>query len=206
MFRAGAQCRIKGFCRDAVLFCRDRRGIAAIEFAFIAPLLLVMYFMTMEVSQGVETSKKVNRIGSMVADLVTQQQDTTIAKLNAIMKIGNTALRPYNRSSPSIVISQISISTDATPKIKVDWGRRMIDGVFSADPGVGKATTLPAALIQPGTYVIRVQSFLDYRPVITWAADGKKEAGLTSAFDSLSLGETYYLRPRMSKDVKCTDC
>ena len=51
----------------------DRRGAAAIEFAFIAPLLLSMYLVTMEVSQAIEVNKKIARVGSMVADLVTQQ-------------------------------------------------------------------------------------------------------------------------------------
>ena len=55
----------------------DKRGVAALEFALIAPLLLSMYFVTMEVAQGIEANKKVGRVGSMVADLVTQQQQTT---------------------------------------------------------------------------------------------------------------------------------
>ncbi|WP_342214186.1 TadE/TadG family type IV pilus assembly protein [Aminobacter anthyllidis] len=58
----------------------DKRGVAAIEFAIIAPLLLSLYFVTMEVSQGIETNKKVSRVGSMVADLVTQQQTIKKAK------------------------------------------------------------------------------------------------------------------------------
>ncbi|TIV71910.1 MAG: pilus assembly protein, partial [Mesorhizobium sp.] len=70
------------------MHCRDRRGVAAIEFAFIVPVLLIMYFITMEASQAIETSKKVSRIGSMVADLVTQQQTVVKANLDAIMKIG----------------------------------------------------------------------------------------------------------------------
>src|SRR6188472_3951655 len=52
----------------------DKRGVAAVEFAFIAPLLFIMYFLTLEVSLGIESNKKVGRIGSMVADLITQQQ------------------------------------------------------------------------------------------------------------------------------------
>ena len=61
-------------CGHRSLGCCDRRGVAAVEFALIAPLLLSMYFVTMEVSQGIEANKKVGRVGSIVADLVTQQQ------------------------------------------------------------------------------------------------------------------------------------
>lgn len=52
---------------------RDRRGIAAVEFAIIVPLLLAMYFVTLEAGQGLETNKKLGRVASIVADLVTQE-------------------------------------------------------------------------------------------------------------------------------------
>ena len=79
----------------------------------MVPLLLCMYFVTMEVSQAIETNKKVSRIGSMVADLVTQQQTTTRAELDAIMKIGQSLLTPYYRSKPTIIITAIEITDDA---------------------------------------------------------------------------------------------
>ena len=79
--------------------------MAAVEFALIAPLLLSMYFVTMEVAQGIEANKKVGRVGSMVADLVTQQSELTPDQLKAIMQIGESILQPYNRSSPKIVVT-----------------------------------------------------------------------------------------------------
>ena len=78
MMRAGAHHRTMEVWRKASRFWSDRRGIAAVEFALIMPILLIMYFLTMEASQAIETSKKVSRIGSMVADLVTQQ--TSVVK------------------------------------------------------------------------------------------------------------------------------
>ena len=74
---AGAHGRLAKFRAWIARAAADRRGVAAIEFALVVPLLLCMYFVTMEVSQAIETNKKVSRVGSMVADLVTQQQTTT---------------------------------------------------------------------------------------------------------------------------------
>ncbi|TIV67834.1 MAG: pilus assembly protein, partial [Mesorhizobium sp.] len=90
----GAHPGISAILAKVARFCRDRRGVAAIEFAFIVPVLLIMYFITMEASQAIETSKKVSRIGSMVADLVTQQPSVKTADLDAIMKIGTSTLQP----------------------------------------------------------------------------------------------------------------
>ena len=74
------------------------------------------------------------------------------------------------------------------------------------DAAKGTATTVPAALNVRGSFLIRVQSNLSYKPVVTWAAADKPALGLTAAFDTISMSETYYLRPRMSAQVSCSDC
>jgi len=132
MSGAGAHLRISAVVARLTRFCRDRSGIAAIEFAFIVPVLLIMYFITMEASQAIETSKKVSRIGSMVADLVTQQQSVLSTDLDAIMAIGNSTLQPYNRSTPKIIITAIQISTDPTPKVQVVWSRKLVSGTTTS--------------------------------------------------------------------------
>lgn len=184
----------------------DRRGVAALEFALIAPLLLSMYFLTMEVGQGIEANKKIGRAASMVADLVTQQQTTTKEDLNAILNIGSAILQPYNRSKPTIVITAIEVTDETTPKVKVVWSRKLSNGTYSVDAAAGSITTVPSALRIKGSFLIRVQSSLTYYPVITWAAGDKGTLGLTAAFDKLSMNETYYLRPRMTQSISCSNC
>jgi Flp pilus assembly protein TadG len=205
-FRAGAQHGIERIRAGIGRFGRDRRGIAAIEFAFIAPILLAMYFLTMEVSQAIETNKKLSRVGSMVADLVTQQTSVTTSDLDAMMKIGDSTLLPYHRSKPTIIITGINISGDTPPKVTVAWSRKVDNGTYKVDTAAGMTTTVPAALLIANSFVVRVQSDLAYKPVITWAAKDKSFLGLTAAFDSLSMSETYYLRPRMTSAISCSNC
>ncbi|RWF56479.1 MAG: pilus assembly protein [Mesorhizobium sp.] len=206
MGHAGAHKWIAGICTKTIRFCSDRRGVAAVEFAFIVPVLLIMYFMTMEASQAIETSKKVSRIGSMVADLVTQQQTITAADLDAIMQIGNSTLQPYNRSTPEIIITAIQVTDETTPKVLVVWSRKMVGSAFSAATAKNSITKVPPALEIKGTFLIRVESNLAYQPIITWSVDSEKRLGLSSAFDSISMGETYYLRPRRSPTIPCSTC
>jgi Flp pilus assembly protein TadG len=185
---------------------RDRRGVAAVEFAFIAPVLLSLYFVTMEVSQAIEINKKVGRVGSMVADLLTQQQQTVKAEVEAVMRIGESILQPYNRSAPKITITAIQITDENTPKVQVAWSRKMEGGAAGAGAAKNSITTVPAALKIRNTFLIRVESELAYKPVITWSAEGKQVLGLAAAFDGIAMKETYYLRPRMSATVPCADC
>jgi Flp pilus assembly protein TadG len=201
-----AKDRLAGRLRRIGRIVSDRRGVAAVEFAFVVPLLMSMYFVTMEVSQAIETNKKVSRVGSMVADLITQQQATSKSEVDAIMAIGGALLQPYNRSLPKIVVTAIQITTDATPKAEVFWSRKLENGTTSPAATKGTTTTVPAALNTPGSFLVRVESDLAYKPVITWAAEDKPTLGLTAAFDNISMSETYYLRPRMSSQVTCSDC
>lgn len=185
-------------------FLRDRRGVAAIEFAFVAPLLLTLYFVTMEVTQGIEINKKVSRVGSMVADLVTQENRVTKGDhLEPIMEIGGAILSPYSRTQPTIVITGIDITED---KAVVAWSRQMQDGVFSTGPAKGSETKVPDDLNIPGTFLVRVSAQLDYIPVIAWTAEQRTKLGLFGAFDNINMDEVYYLRPRMSSRIGCVDC
>jgi Flp pilus assembly protein TadG len=187
-------------------FVGERRGVAAIEFAFIAPVLLTLYFVTMEVSQAIEINKKVGRVGSMVADLVTQQQTTSTTELNSILKIGESILQPYNRSVAAITITAIQITDEETPKVVVAWSRKLQNGVSGQGAAKDSITTVPEKLKIRNTFLIRVESKLAYRPVIAWTADQKQALGLASAIDNINMSETYYLRPRMSSTIECGNC
>lgn len=192
--------------RRTIGLLRDRRGVAAIEFAFIVPVLLTLYFVTMEVAQGIEANKKVGRVGSMVADLITQQQSMSRTELEAIMQIGGAILQPYNRTRPTVVVTAIRISDTPTPQATVVWSRKMANGAFSEGAAKNSPTTVPAQLNIRNTFLIRVSGELDYRPVITWSAQQKTALGLAGAFDRIEMAETYYLRPRMSTEIACSDC
>jgi len=197
--------RAAAFLRDR-RFLADSSGVAALEFALIVPLLLMLYFVTMEVSQAIETSKKVGRIASMVGDLVAQQEDIYKADLEGIMRIGESTMQPYSRSVPSITVTAIEVTDEATPKVQVVWSRNLINGTFTAGPAKGTTTTIPDALKVKGNFLVRAESSLAYQPVITWSAQSKAPLGLTSAFDGISMKQTYYLRPRRSTSIPCADC
>ena len=185
----------------------DRRGVAAVEFALLAPILLCMYFMTLEASQAIETDKKVGRVGSMVADLVTQQQSIKVSELQAVMRIGKALLQPYNRSDPTIKVTGIQITDEAAPRSIVLWSQ-MLSGkeTFGRAYTPATPTTVPEKLRIRNSFLVRVESELGYKPVIAWAASDAPSLGLTTAFNNIPMGETYYLRPRMTDLILCSDC
>lgn len=198
--------RAGGILRTIARFSRSRRGVAAVEFAFIVPILLTLYFVTMEVAQAIQTNKKVGRVSSMVADLITQQATMAPSQIDAIMKIGESILQPYNRSRPKIVVTAIQIDEDEDPEVQIAWSRQLENGTYSRPFPEGNKVDVPAKLDKDGSFLIRVEAYLNYEPVITWTTEQKTSLGLLGAFDGISMHETYYLRPRMSTDISCDDC
>ena len=123
-------------------FLGESRAVAAIEFAIVLPLFLIAYLGVVETTLAIETRKKVDRIGSQVADLVTQQQTTTKAKLDAILTIADSLIQPYRRSAPTITITAIQV--DNAYRQRVVWSRkRNADGTA----GIGQASNAVVTIL-----------------------------------------------------------
>ena len=108
-------------------FLRDRRGVAATEFALLMPILFISYLVTFEVTLAIETQQKADRIGSAVADLVAQQQSLSKADIGQILEISDTIIRPYNRSTQAVKVTAIQVSDENVPKASVVWSARRLD-------------------------------------------------------------------------------
>ncbi len=110
-------------------FLSDKRGVAAMEFAFIAPILIALYLGSIEATSGLDVNKKLGRSTNMVADLVTQQQTINTDRLRDIMEIGTALLLPYRSDTPQITITAINIPAAGSPTVA--WSRRVVNNVFS---------------------------------------------------------------------------
>jgi Flp pilus assembly protein TadG len=183
-------------------FREDRAGAAAVEFVFIAPLLITLYLGTMEISQGLEINKKVARASGVIGDLVGQEETVTKQKLQDVMAIGQAMLLPYRRTTPTLTVSLVSIDASLNPKVV--WSRRGKGTAYSVPYAANSATTVPPNLAIADTFLIRVETKLEYIPITSWTLK-KDQAGAEGAY-AIDMNERYYLRPRMTDSVTCTDC
>ena len=53
-------------------FWRDRRGVSAVEFALIAPVLVIFYCGLAELTQAMMAQRRLSNIASSIGDLVAQ--------------------------------------------------------------------------------------------------------------------------------------
>ena len=52
----------------------DERGVSAVEFAMLAPVLIAFYMGMTEFCQGFMAQKRMSHVSAMVADLVAQEE------------------------------------------------------------------------------------------------------------------------------------
>lgn len=186
-------------------FTRNAKGAAAVEFAFIVPILLLMYLGSMEVSQALDVDKRVGRTASEVADLVTQQESVTKAELTSIMRIGAATLQPYRRDTPTISVVAVQVDTSTNPKAHVVWSLMLHNNAVSTPVAAGTVVQLPNQISTSGAFLIKASTSLKYIPITSWAIrTGTLDS--SSASFTIPMNETYYLRPRLTSTVTCTDC
>src|SRR5205814_5403756 len=89
-------------------FTRDLRGAAAVEFALIAPLMLTMFFGTVELASGVAVDRKVTLVSRALSDLVAQATAVNDADLTNVFNAAAAIVTPYAASPLTAKISAVS--------------------------------------------------------------------------------------------------
>lgn len=166
-------------CRRIRSFREEKRGVAALEFALIAPFMIALWLGSVELSQGFTINRKVSQAASVLADLVTQQTNLTAAEMNDIMDATVAIMMPYNVGNLSIEIAGVSI--DDNGDTRVEWSETR-NGSAAA---VGSAYAIPPALIIPESFLVVAQLSYEHTPATSHVING-----------SITLSDNFYLRPR----------
>lgn len=170
---------------DRKSFRSDRRGTATIEFAFIAPILILFYFAVVELSLLLEASRKVSTTTSVIGDLVAQTDETTPQELNAILDAADAVMQPLSVAGMEIRVTSARMDLDGD--IEVTWSVARNTSAHAC----GAALAPPEQVLTPGQSVIIAEVAYDYHPPIGELVTG-----------DVRLEDVFYLRPRRSLEVK----
>ena len=152
-------------------FFTDWSGVAAVEFAYLAPLLMLMTFGTFEMTRAVVVNKRFERATAMVGDLVAREQQIGSTPAEAqtamagIMQAAADVITPYSATPLKMTVSQVrATSTDAN-NTKVEWTYS-----YNGSPGLTlcQAKSLPGTNMVPVSgAAILVEAQYQYTPLLT---------------------------------------
>jgi Flp pilus assembly protein TadG len=177
-------------------FRRDERGVSAVEFALIAPFMILLYFGLVELCQALIAERKASHVASAVGDLVAQSESVTSAaggsgptSLVDIYSIGSSIMAPFDTSSLKIRVTSVTADANAVPR--VDWSNGY--GGYSALAKTS-TVTLPMTL-SAGDSIVMSEAKYTYNSPIGYVLPKVQK-----------FSEVFYLRPRRSDKVTCADC
>jgi Flp pilus assembly protein TadG len=174
-------------------FFKDERAVSAVEFALLLPVMILIYAGVADVSRGVDANRKINRVASVVGDLVSRQISVFPAQLDDIFMIGASIMLP-SAQSPEIKISFLRverIQNGANFRVTLEWSRKTRG--FDDKRGMGP-TEVPENLRREAMNYIRVETQYTYRPL------------LSVVLPSIDMGEVYFVSPRYSDIIPCSAC
>ncbi len=166
---------------------RDERGVSAVEFAMLLPLMVTLYLGAVELSQGIGADRKVTITARTVADLVSQVTTVNNNDMTNSLNAATAVIAPFSAAQLKVVVSSIAI--DAQGKATIAWS----DTLNGTARAKGSTVALPAALAIPNSSLIWSEVQYNYKPVIGYVITG-----------SLNLKDQIYMRPRMSDSVART--
>ena len=166
-------------------FLRNRRGVAATEFALIAPALIFLVMGVLEMSMRFRASEEATRYVHQVADLISRENELTTADLNKIYDASIYMMKPLDTTENlDLDISSVMFKgASATPTIV--WRRTAGAAVTfnaseAADMGVEDET------------VIRIGIRYKYTSVLTNLWGGGE----------MNIERSAFARPREERTIK----
>jgi hypothetical protein len=178
-------------------FARDRKGAAAVELALVAPLLILLYFGTVDLANWYMAHRRLVVAASTVADLTTQNEaQVNKAYINDIWAedgIGRV-ISPLQLNNVHMTMRDYRKQNGA---VSQKWS-------YSANGGTACGASLSAAdMAALGTSEMSDGNDVVVAAVCTTVAPMVLDL---FGFEPIELKYRISMRPRMGKTLDCTDC
>lgn len=190
---------------DSILsFIRNRSGVAMLEFAMMAPVLLLLAAGSFEVARYALILQKLDRIVGTLSDLVTRSGSATMTEME-ISNILDSALymaQPFDISGDSMMV--LTSVVGRAGQAPVILSQRVQGSVAGGQSAVGTVVdedaTLPPAFpdagsgetLSDGENLIVAEIIYNYKPYLT---------GELTIFEDMVFYRDSYFRPRYTATI-----
>lgn len=163
----------------------DQRGLAAVEFALIAPVMILLYCGLAELTMAMMAERRAAHAASVVADLVAQSSQVTGSQVTDIFSVAKAIMDPFAATTLKLRITSVTADVNAVPKVSWSQGSGLSPLAVGAT-----VTSVPANLLVAGDSVIMAD--------VQYAFTSPLQITLPSP---VSFSDTFFLKPRASPSV-----
>ncbi|MGE5536476.1 MAG: TadE/TadG family type IV pilus assembly protein, partial [Acidobacteriota bacterium] len=101
-------------------FSRDARGISAVEFALLLPIMVALYLGGVELTDGLSVQRKVTLTANALVNLAGQTTSITTSDMTNILDAASAVMYPYPSANLTATLTCISIDP-STQQATVRW-------------------------------------------------------------------------------------
>jgi Flp pilus assembly protein TadG len=166
----------------------DNRGVAALEFALIVPVVIVVYLVGFEVTEASTVYRKVTDTTVQLANVTAQFTSVTTNDTTNVLTASSQIMSPYPTGNLKIVLSEVT--TDSGGVGKVTWSEPYQGAVALTK---GATVTMPTGYQTPNTSYILAQTSYTYQPTVGAAFIG-----------AIPMTNQIFMLPRSSSSIPCT--
>ena len=179
---------------------RDEKGIAAIEFAFIAPIMIMMYFGMAEIAAAISVDRQISHSANVAGDLATQSETISATEMTEIMTatmmvtgIGEGIKTDGGKKQESITIEIASYARADDDSI-IEKGKAVLKGLDGIDFPDFDADSLDERILSSSSGVVVARVNYVYEPL-----------DLRYMRTDFNITEVFTLKPRKSINVEIGD-
>jgi Flp pilus assembly protein TadG len=168
-------------------FRKDTSGSILVEFAILAPIMVVLFLGTFEVTLAVRAKMKLNNAAQAFATMIAAQSSLTSATLTNLCNGAKMVMTPFSTATFKAAVS--SVTKPAGSAVAADWHYTACGSATA----ISGPTTLAAALVPgDGDSVIIVQATYTYNSPLHYVLPA-----------STTLTLTAFARPRQNTTISC---
>lgn len=177
-------------------FLSDRRGIGGVEFALLAPMLIVIYLCAFELMMGFSVSKKVTAASSTIADLVSRADKSVVkSDLAGMVDVADAIFVPYSVNNLSLKITGVKVDSNKQATTAWSWS-----STGTAPYAVGSSINVPADMLIADTFLVHSELSVDHELLIYLP-------GLSgSDVNDITIFREFFFRQRVGNNIACNDC
>jgi Flp pilus assembly protein TadG len=139
---------------------RDEDGIAAVEFAMVAPVLILLLMGTVEFPRAYGTSQGLEKAARTMADLISRG---SLNSVDDVFAAGSAVAFPYDTASAKVVLTAVGVYQKGTALVaRVCSAAVRNDTAPAVDSEIGEP--IPAEA-KPGARYVTAKVSMRYAPV-----------------------------------------
>ena len=140
-------------------FAVANKGLAALEFALVAPMMITLLFGSVEVLNALSANRRAQNVAASLADVTSRDTGISDEELSGLWAAADVLMFPDAATTMDIRITSVSVVSATNATVEWSEGHNLLDPL-----GEGDAVTLPDGMMTPGSSVIMVDTVYHYKP------------------------------------------